>query len=70
MASARPTQPYQIAEIETSDFLNFKDLSKTLKHFDVTEEGEPVKWTKLPSNEVHTCWAKHHKNKAQLQRRV
>jgi len=47
IAAARLTKPYHVVEMETYDFFDFKELSLKLRNFDVIEEGNQVKWTKL-----------------------
>lgn len=50
---ARPSHPYQVKEMSLSDFIDFKEVSKHLKKFDLDLNREKVSWLSMRNPE--TC---------------
>jgi len=47
--TARQNKPYSVQDMQLVDFINFKEVAKEIRNFDVTDAGCKVNWSKLRS---------------------
>ena len=47
--TARQIKPYSVQDMQLVDFINFKEVAKEIRNFDVTDAGCKVNWSKLRS---------------------
>ena len=44
---ARHGKPYTVKDMDLLNFFNFKAVAQSIKNFEITEDNEQIKWTKL-----------------------
>ena len=54
ISTARAKQPYKVNELNYTDFIDFKQVSKVLKNFDLDDNREKVYWSDVRTFKV-TC---------------
>ena len=49
IATANSKKSYIVTDMQTTDLYDFKETSNCIRNFEVTEDGDRIRWTKIRS---------------------